>query len=74
MIMKAAVLKSPAAIASRPLEIRDIPVPAAAPGQILVRVRACGLCRTDLHIVEGELKPLRNLSGGVSLRAVMRPA
>ena len=58
--MKAAVLKSPASIASRPLEIRDIPVPTPGPGQILLRVRACGVCRTDLHIVEGELKPLRD--------------
>jgi alcohol dehydrogenase, propanol-preferring len=58
--MKAAVLKSPASIASRPLEIREIPIPAPEPGQILLRVRACGVCRTDLHIVEGELKPLHD--------------
>jgi propanol-preferring alcohol dehydrogenase len=58
--VKAAVLKSPASIASRPLEIRDIPVPTPGPGQILLRVRACGVCRTDLHVVEGELKPLRD--------------
>ncbi|MBZ5673020.1 MAG: zinc-dependent alcohol dehydrogenase family protein [Acidobacteriia bacterium] len=58
--MKAAVLPHPATIASRPLEIRDIPVPSPAPGEILLRVRACGVCRTDLHIVEGELKPLRD--------------
>jgi len=58
--MKAAVLRSPARIASRPLEILDIPIPSPAPGQILLRVRACGVCRTDLHIVEGELKPLRD--------------
>ena len=58
--MKAAVLKSPASIASRPLEIREIPVPTPGPGQMLLRVRACGVCRTDLHIVEGELKPLRD--------------
>ncbi len=58
--MKAAVLTSPANTASRPLEIREIPIPAPAPGQVLLRVRACGVCRTDLHIVEGELKPLRD--------------
>ena len=58
--MKAAVLTSPGGIASRPLQIRDIPVPAPGPGQLLLRVRACGVCRTDLHIVEGELKPLRS--------------
>ncbi|MGH9645253.1 MAG: zinc-dependent alcohol dehydrogenase family protein [Bryobacteraceae bacterium] len=58
--MKAAVLTRPASIASRPLDIRDIPVPTPGPGQVLLRVRACGVCRTDLHIVEGELKPLRD--------------
>ena len=57
--MKAAVLASPARIAARPLEILDIPIPSPAAGQVLLRVRACGVCRTDLHIVEGELKPLR---------------
>jgi propanol-preferring alcohol dehydrogenase len=59
--MKAAVLTRPAGIAERPLEIRDQPVPSPAPGQVLLRVRACGVCRTDLHIVEGELKPLHDL-------------
>ena len=58
--MKAAVLAGPASIASRPLEIRDIPIPTPGPGQVLLRVRACGVCRTDLHVVEGELKPLRD--------------
>jgi len=58
--VKAAVLAAPASIASRPLEIRDIPIPTPGPGQVLLRVRACGVCRTDLHVVEGELKPLRN--------------
>jgi propanol-preferring alcohol dehydrogenase len=58
--MRAAVLKSPASIASRPLAIRDIPSPTPAYGQMLQRVRACGVCRTDLHIVEGELKALRD--------------
>jgi len=58
--MKAAVLEHPATIASRPLAIREIPVPKPAAGEILLRVRACGVCRTDLHIVEGELKPVRD--------------
>jgi propanol-preferring alcohol dehydrogenase len=56
--MKAAVLASPAPVASRPLSIRQVPPPQPAPGQVLLRVRACGVCRTDLHIVEGELPPL----------------
>jgi len=38
-----------------PLELRDIPAPEAAPGQLLLRVRACGVCRTDLHVVDGDL-------------------
>src|SRR5689334_16526649 len=58
--MRAAILTHPAGIASRPLEIRDVPIPTAGTGQILLRVLACGVCRTDLHIVEGELKPLRS--------------
>jgi alcohol dehydrogenase, propanol-preferring len=56
--MKAAVLSSPGAIAKRPLQIQDISAPQVEPGLVLLRVRACGVCRTDLHIVEGEL-PVR---------------
>jgi alcohol dehydrogenase, propanol-preferring len=56
--MKAAVLTTPSSIAGSPLRIEDIPAPEAQPGQLLLRVRACGVCRTDLHIVEGELAPL----------------
>jgi alcohol dehydrogenase, propanol-preferring len=55
--MKAAVLASPADITTRPLRIDDVPQPTPAQGQVLLRVRACGVCRTDLHIVEGELPP-----------------
>ena len=53
--MKAAVLASPQNIASRPLQVMEVPKPTAQPGQVLLLVRACGVCRTDLHIVEGEL-------------------
>jgi propanol-preferring alcohol dehydrogenase len=38
-----------------PLELRDLPLPEAAPGRLLLRVLACGVCRTDLHVVDGEL-------------------
>src|SRR5678816_1400564 len=38
-----------------PLRPRDLPVPHPASGQVLVRVHACAVCRTDLHIVDGEL-------------------
>jgi len=37
------------------LALSDVPTPAPGPGQVLVRVRACGVCRTDLHVVDGEL-------------------
>jgi propanol-preferring alcohol dehydrogenase len=58
--LKAAVLTSPADISARPLEIREVPVPTQLkPGHILLRVAACGICRTDLHVVEGDLPPLR---------------
>ena len=56
--MKAAVLVSPGKIADRPLRIEDVQQPEPSAGQVLLRVLACGVCRTDLHIVEGELPPL----------------
>ncbi len=56
--MKAAVLTSPQDISRRPLRIEEVPRPDLVPGSVLLRVRACGVCRTDLHIVEGELPPL----------------
>ncbi len=55
--MKAAVLSQPREVSQRPLEIREIAKPEPGPGQVLLKVRACGVCRTDLHIVEGELPP-----------------
>jgi propanol-preferring alcohol dehydrogenase len=56
--MKAARLLSPREISLRPLEIQEVPVPEVKPGYVLLQVHACGVCRTDLHIVEGEL-PVR---------------
>ena len=53
------VLARPAAVEDRPLRLEDVPDPAPGPGQILVEVRACAICRTDLHLVEGELSMLR---------------
>jgi propanol-preferring alcohol dehydrogenase len=49
--MRAMVLAAP----GKPLQAMQLPVPQLGPGQILLRVRACGVCRTDLHIVDGEL-------------------
>jgi alcohol dehydrogenase, propanol-preferring len=42
--------------AKEPLRLEDVPVPTPAAGQLLVRVSVCAVCRTDLHIVSGELK------------------
>lgn len=56
--MTAAVLSNPEDVSLRPLAIEDVPRPVASPGQVLLKVRACGVCRTDLHIAEGELAPL----------------
>jgi propanol-preferring alcohol dehydrogenase len=52
--MKAAVLVAP-----RDLRIEDVPQPVPAQGEVLLRVLACGVCRTDLHILDGELPPRR---------------
>lgn len=50
-VMSAMVLEAP----HHPLQRRQLPVPAPLPGQVLLRVHACGVCRTDLHLVDGEL-------------------
>jgi len=57
--MRALVLSVPGPIETAPLRLEDHPTPTAGSGEILVRVSACGVCRTDLHIVEGELSPVR---------------
>ena len=51
--MKAMLLDAP----KQPLRLADVPVPRLAAGQLLIRVHACGVCRTDLHVVDGELPP-----------------
>src|SRR5271167_1127283 len=55
--MRAAILTIPRPIQQHPLQIAEVPRPEARPGHVLLKVRACGVCRTDLHIVEGELAP-----------------
>ena len=49
--MRAMVLDAP----SRPLRDADLPRPEAGPGQFLIKVHACAVCRTDLHVVDGDL-------------------
>lgn len=56
--MKAMVLNRCAPIESAPLQWQEIPEPQPGPGEVRIKVRACGICRTDLHVVEGELPPL----------------
>ncbi|MEJ2551202.1 MAG: zinc-dependent alcohol dehydrogenase family protein [Anaerolineales bacterium] len=55
--MKAMRLNQPAPIEDRPLELVEVEKPQPGPGQLLVQVHACGVCRTDLHTVEGEITP-----------------
>src|SRR4029079_10298288 len=57
--MRAMLLHRPAAVADRPLRMEDVTDPTPGPGEILVQARAGGICRTDLHVVEGELAMLR---------------
>jgi len=48
-------LDQSADVGTSPLQLRDVPAPDPGPGQVRVKVRVCGVCRTDLHIVEGDL-------------------
>ena len=50
--MRAMILEA----AGQPLRPAEIPKPEPGPGQLLIKVNACGVCRTDLHIVDGDLK------------------
>ena len=58
--MRAMRLAAPAPAEEAPLRLVGLPVPEPGPGQLLLRVLACGVCRTDLHILEGELPPHRS--------------
>lgn len=57
--MKAMVLARFGDPGGGPLELRDVPVPECGPGEILIKVLCCGVCHTDLHIVERELPEAR---------------
>src|ERR1044071_1064188 len=50
--IRAMVLEKPGA----PLRLTDIPRPTPKPGEVLIRVHACAVCRTDLHVINGELQ------------------
>lgn len=53
------MLNEPAAVESRPLMLSEVPTPTPGVDEVLLRVHTCGVCRTDLHVVEGEL-PVRH--------------
>ncbi|OGK81000.1 MAG: alcohol dehydrogenase [Candidatus Rokubacteria bacterium GWC2_70_16] len=57
--MRAMVLAAQAPVASSPLRPAELPLPEPGPGEVRVRVRACAACRTDLHVIEGDLPPRR---------------
>lgn len=54
--MRAAQLRQPAPILEAPLQLRDLPTPEPGPGEVLIEVTACGVCRTDLQLAEGDLE------------------
>ena len=58
MKMKAWILNTPSPVSEHPLTMAEMPVPTPSADELLLRVAACGICRTDLHVVEGEL-PVR---------------
>src|SRR6516165_5039824 len=58
--MKACLLNSPVPIETQPLHFTDVPDPQPSGDQVRVRVSVCGVCRTDLHVVEGELSPRKS--------------
>jgi propanol-preferring alcohol dehydrogenase len=60
LTMRACLLRKPAAVETNPLEFADVPAPTPGLGEVLVRVSACGVCRTDLHVIEGELPPRKS--------------
>ena len=55
--MKAMILDHDGDVSTAPLQLRDVPVPEPGRGHVRVKVHVCGVCRTDLHVVEGELPP-----------------
>jgi len=61
-MMRAWVVSDPGSISGSPMALIERSMPIPALGEVLVRVLACGVCRTDLHLAEGELQPRR---GGV---------
>ena len=57
--MRAIIIPKPGPIENAPLETAEIPVPEPGHGEIRIMVNVCGVCHTDLHIAEGDLKPVK---------------
>jgi propanol-preferring alcohol dehydrogenase len=57
--MKAWIVDRPGPVDTGPLRLVDRPLPEPGPGQVRVRIHCCGVCRTDLHLAEGDLTPRR---------------
>jgi len=57
--MRAMRMTTPGPVGRGPLELVEAPIPQPGPGEVLIRVHACGVCHTDLHIAEGDLAPHR---------------
>ncbi|MGZ3803572.1 MAG: zinc-dependent alcohol dehydrogenase family protein [Pseudobdellovibrionaceae bacterium] len=55
--MKAMILSNNRPIESSPLSLEEIPIPVPGPREVLVKVHCCAICRTDLHVIEGDLNP-----------------
>jgi propanol-preferring alcohol dehydrogenase len=53
--MRAMILEQPGPMSGQPLSLRDLPPPRPGPGEVVVDVAACGVCRTDLQLCEGDL-------------------
>ncbi len=64
MKTKAAFLEKPGKIEENPLKIKELELPELKENEVLIKVSACGVCRTDLHVVEGELGNVNNIVPG----------
>jgi alcohol dehydrogenase, propanol-preferring len=73
--MRAWIVDRPGPADGHPLQLVERPVPTPGPGQVRVRVATCGVCRTDLHLAEGDLPPRRHgvVPGHEAVGTVDRP-
>jgi propanol-preferring alcohol dehydrogenase len=60
LLMRAMLLDAPAPMETHPLRLADVTVPVPGPDEVRIQVHACGVCRTDLHVAEGDLEVKRS--------------